>query len=162
MKKMMIYSLFPAGIFLGVMAGAGIVFRTTIKDVIKWKEMADKHLELFLLMNQWIKLKQEGKNLISYFEKTGYKKIAVYGMGHVGKVFLEEIKGSRIEVAYGIDKNTNDIFENIEIRNPNGPLEDVDAVVVTPIYFMNEIEETLSAKINCPIISLEDILYEIS
>lgn len=161
MKKTVIYSLFPAGIFLGAMAGAGIVFRTAVRDVIKWKEMADKHLELFLLMNQWVKVKQEGKNLISYFEKAGYKKIAVYGMSHVGKVLLDELRGSRIEVAYGIDKNTSGIFENMEIRNPDGPLEDVDAVVVTPIYFMNEIEETLSKKINCPIISLEDILYEI-
>lgn len=161
MKKMIRYSLFPIGIFLGAMAGAGVVFRKMVEEEIKWKEMADKHLELFLLMYQWVRVKQEGKNLISYFEKTGYRKIAVYGMGHVGKALLDEIKGSRVEIAYGIDKSAADIFENIEICNPDGSLEEVDAVVVTPVYFMNEIEETLSTKINCPIISLEDILYQV-
>ena len=40
-------------------------------------------------------------------------------------------------------------------------LEEVDAVVVTAITFFDEIEEKLSQKIDCPIISLEDILYEI-
>ena len=40
-------------------------------------------------------------------------------------------------------------------------LTEVDAVVVTPIVFFNEIEKELSEKLDCPIISLEDILYEI-
>ncbi len=36
----------------------------------------------------------------------------------------------------------------------------VDAIVVTAITFYDEIKEELSRKIDCPIISLEDILYE--
>ena len=40
-------------------------------------------------------------------------------------------------------------------------LETVDAVVVTAITFFDEIEERLSEKVDCPIISLEDILYEV-
>ena len=39
-------------------------------------------------------------------------------------------------------------------------LEEVDAVIVTAISFIDEIESTLSTKISCPIISLEDILYD--
>jgi hypothetical protein len=37
----------------------------------------------------------------------------------------------------------------------------VDAIVVTAITFFDEIEEKLSEKIDCPIISLDDILYEV-
>ena len=40
-------------------------------------------------------------------------------------------------------------------------LEPVDAVVVTAITFFNEIEQKLSKKLDCEIISLEDILYEV-
>ena len=40
-------------------------------------------------------------------------------------------------------------------------LEDVDAIVVTAITFFDEIEEQLQSKVSCPIISLEDILYEV-
>ena len=40
-------------------------------------------------------------------------------------------------------------------------LKPVDAVVVTAITFFNEIEEQLSQKMKCPIISLEEILYEV-
>ena len=40
-------------------------------------------------------------------------------------------------------------------------LKPVDAIVVTAITFFDEIKEKLSEKIDCPIISLEDILYEV-
>lgn len=40
-------------------------------------------------------------------------------------------------------------------------LEPVDAVVVTAISFFDEIEEALNAKTDCPILSLEDILYNV-
>ena len=37
----------------------------------------------------------------------------------------------------------------------------VDSVVVTAITFFDEIEEQLLQKMDCPILSLEDILYEV-
>ena len=40
-------------------------------------------------------------------------------------------------------------------------LENVDAIVVTAITFFDEIAEKLEEKVNCPVISLEDILYEV-
>lgn len=40
-------------------------------------------------------------------------------------------------------------------------LDKVDAVVVTSITFFDEVEEILSRKVDCPILFLEDILYEV-
>ena len=40
-------------------------------------------------------------------------------------------------------------------------LDDVDAIVVTAVTFFDEIEDELHKKVNCPILSLEDILYEV-
>lgn len=124
------------------------------------QKLADKHLALYLLMNQWVKVKQDGKNLSSYFEKQGYKKIAIYGMSYVGETLLEELKGMDIEVAYAIDRNADTISTDVDIFTMEDDLEEVDAIVVTAITFFNEIEITLSEKVSCPIISLEDILYE--
>ncbi len=48
------------------------------KDKAKKKQLlSDKHLALFKMMNQWVKVKQEGKNIASFFEKNGYNKIAI-------------------------------------------------------------------------------------
>lgn len=44
---------------------------------------------------------------------------------------------------------------------PDCYLDTVDAIVVTSITFFEEIEEMLKEKVDCPIISLDDILYEV-
>lgn len=62
---------------------------------------------------------------------------------------------------YGIDKNADSIYADIDVLTVEDDLESVDVVVVTAITFFDEIEEKLSEKMDCPIISLEDILYEI-
>lgn len=74
---------------------------------------------------------------------------------------MDELSGTDIEVVYGIDKNAESIYLNINVVTIEGNLEEVDAVVVTAITFYDEIEAELSKKLKCPIVSLEDILYEI-
>lgn len=145
----------------GAAVGAGTAGKMIWGELGKKKSMSDKHLALYLMMNQWVKVKQEGKNLASYFEKNGYRKIAIYGMNYVGETLLEELRGSEIQVEYGIDKNGEGLYSEIDIVTPDDSLDEVDAIVVTAITFFDEIEEKLSQKVSCPIISLEDILYEV-
>ena len=118
-------------------------------------------MSLFLMMNQWVKVKQDGKNLSSYFEKEGYKQIAIYGMSYAGETLMEELIDSPVTVQYGIDRNAEMIFADVDIVTPDASLEPVDAVVVTAITFFEEVEEMLRQKVDCPIISLEDILYDV-
>lgn len=149
------------GVLVGGVAGVGTAAKVTGRLSDKTKELAEKHLALYLMMNQWVKIKQEGKNLSSYFEQNDYKKIAVYGMSYAGERLLEELKNSNIEVKYGIDKNADSIYADVDMVTMEDTLEEVDAIVVTAITFFDEIEEKLSDKITCPILSLEDILYEV-
>lgn len=114
-----------------------------------------------MLMNQWVQVKQDGKSLDSYFEKYEYKKIAVYGMNFVGQTLCKELEGSHIQISYAIDKNAENIYADFDVVTLEDNLEDVDAVIVTPIYYFDEIEEQLASKMSCPIISMEDILYEV-
>lgn len=143
----------------GGIVGAEIAKRKAEEKRKVTRSYSDKHLALFLMMNQWVKVKQDGKNLATYFEKKGYHKIAVYGMSYAGEALVRELKGSDTQVAYGIDKNADAIYADLDILTMEDELEKVDAVVVTAITFFDEIEEQLSEKISCPIISLEDILY---
>lgn len=76
------------GAAAGIMAASGVL-GSRIKEN---QEKSDKHLALFLMMNQWVKIKQEGKNLASYLEQEGYKKIAIYGMHYAGETLVEELK----------------------------------------------------------------------
>ena len=158
MKKGIISALsFAAGLDGGAI-GVGKMTGSKVND---WKQMSDKHLELFLMMNQWVKVKQEGKNLADYFETNDYKKIAIYGMSYAGETLLDELRDSEIEVAYGIDNRADSIYLDLDIVTMEDDLEEVDAVVVTAITYFEEIVEALERKLDCPILSLEDILYEV-
>ena len=149
------------GFLVGAVGGAVGTGQIVGKKVNDWQKMSDKHLALFLMMNQWVKVKQEGKNLSDYFKKNNYKTIAVYGMSYAGETLLDELKNTDICVKYGIDKNADRIYADVDIVSMEEKMEEVDAVVVTAITFFEEIEAQLSEKLDCPIISLEDILYEV-
>ncbi len=148
-------------ILTGAVAGAGTVGKIQGDKLNKANFLAKKHLALFLMMNQWVKVKQEGRKLSSFFEKNGYRRIAIYGMSYAGETLIRELRDTDVEVVYGIDQKADSIYADIDIVSLEGTLEEVDAVVVTAITFFDEIEEKISGKINCPVISLEDILYEI-
>ncbi len=159
MKKEIIWAF--AGTVLGLVGGARAALKTEVKEKIALKELSDKHLALYMMMNQWVRVKQEGKNIADYLKQHNFTTIAVYGMSYVGERLIEELKGSEVEVAYGIDKNAGGIYADIEAVTPDETLKEVNAVIVTSIFFMDEIERDLSAKLSCPILSLEDILYEL-
>ena len=78
------------GAAAGITAASGMLGNKVKEN----QKKSDKHLALFLMMNQWVKVKQEGKNLASYFEQEGYKKIAIYGMHYAGETLAEELQGS--------------------------------------------------------------------
>lgn len=158
MKKGMVGML---SALVGTAIGAAAACRILNDRVREIQEKSDKHLALFLMMNQWIMVKQLGKSLASYFEREGYRQIAVYGMHYAGETLVAELAGSDVEVKYGIDKNADKIYADLLIVTPDSKLEKVDAVVVTSITFFEEVKEALSEKMDCPIISLEEIVYQI-
>lgn len=145
----------------GATLGAGAAGKASMDRKKKVQSMSDKHLALFLMMNQWVKVKQQGKKLSDYFESKGYRRIAVYGMSYAGETLLEELKDTGITVAYGIDKKADSLYLDVDVVSMDDTLEDVDAVVVTAVTFFDEIEQQLSGKMDCPVLSLEDILYEV-
>ncbi len=145
----------------GAVAGAGVTVKKESAKTLKQKEYAEKHLALFLMMNQWVRVKQENKSIVEYLEKKGYKEIAIYGMNYAGETLLAELAGSKVSVKYGIDKNADSIYSDIDVVTPDEELLNVDAVIVTAITYFDEIEEKLAEKMKCPILSLEDILYEV-
>lgn len=145
----------------GAGIGAVVAEKVMNKKVDKWQQMSDKHLDLFLMMNQWVHVKQKGKNLSEYFERNNYRNIAIYGMSYVGETLLDELKDFGICVKYGIDKRAGRISQEIDMVTMEDDLQEVDAVVVTVITFFNEIAEALEKKLDCPVLSLEDILYEL-
>lgn len=149
------------GAVIGGIAGIISTSQEYGKRISKINNLSDKHLALFLLMNQWVKIKQEKKSIAQYLEDREYNEIAIYGMSYVGETLMDELKNTGIHVKYGIDKNANGMYLDTKVVTLEKPLEQVDAVVVTAICSFDEISSELREKVDCPILCLEDIVYEI-
>ncbi|MDE5938066.1 MAG: hypothetical protein K2H37_03165 [Lachnospiraceae bacterium] len=148
-------------VLAGAVAGVGTVGKIAGDSISRAQKMSDKHLALFLMMNHWVKVKQEGKNLSSYFKQHDYKKIAIYGMSYAGETLIDELRGTGVEIVCGIDNNAASMYSDVKILEVNDFEGNVDVVVVTAITFFDEIEDQLSKRLDCPIISLEDVLYDV-
>lgn len=145
---------------IGAVAGAAGVGYLKGKQVKLKEDKVDKFKNYYNMLNQWLILKQEGKSLAQYFVKNGYKTIAIYGMGEMGNRLYDELKDSEIKVAYAIDKNVSEAFSPIDLFDIEDELDAVDAVIVTATFAFADIEESIQDKVECPIISLEDVVYE--
>jgi len=138
----------------------------TIMEEIKEEKAAkllsvsNKNLLQFQVMNQWVKAKQRGNDLSGYFADRKYNRIAIYGMGIIGQTLLDELRETDVEVAYGIDRNAHMVYAEVNILSLDDSLPKVDAVVVTIVESFDEIEQNLKGKIDCPVISLRDVVYD--
>ena len=79
----------------------------------------------------------------------------------MGQFLLDELRDTNIEVLYGIDRRADKLSVEIPTVTMEEDLRPVDVCVVTAAYFFNQITEELQKKLECPIISIEDILYSI-
>ena len=94
----------------GAVVSAGVVMARMEKSLNEKQNTSNKHFALFKMMNQWVRIKQEGKNLAEYFKENGYEKIAVYGMSYAGETLVYELNDSGITVEYGIDQNAKSLY----------------------------------------------------
>ena len=152
------------GMMLMGLASAGAVALSvkTSQDAIAEKDQKiNKFKNYYNMLNEWLYLKQNGTSLDTYFKKNDYNSIAIYGMGEMGNRLYDELKQSDIEVKYVIDKNFTSVYSELEVLDPEEEFPEVDVVVVTATFAFDEIENSIENKVNCPIVSLEDVVYEV-
>lgn len=159
MKKSLAVISTLLGTVAGVVAGGTAIKATSTKEKREMKETFQKVHVLYCAFDRWLQIHQKGKTLVEYFKKHNYKTVAIYGMKELGERLLDELKDSEITVSYAIDRNADQIYKDVDILTPDDELDPVDVIVVTAIYYFDEIEGTLSKKVDYPIVSLEDILF---
>ena len=128
------------------------------RDVSYWQNREMRESAIMHTLNHWLRIKQQGKNVSEYFEKYGFRNIAVYGMGMLGDRLVCELDDSEVKVLYGIDRHAGKLNKDIEVYAPCDELPKADAVVLTT--FMDELQicKLLEGKGLDNIISLVDIL----
>lgn len=139
----------------------GVIATVITLNSNKKVSRSDKYKIYYNTLNQWLKVKNEGKNLESYFVKNNYHTIAIYGMGELGNRFYEEIKNSKLDLKYAIDQNAQYTYSNLKLFGINDNFDKVDAIIVTAVFAFDEIKASLQNKTEADIISIEDIVFEV-
>lgn len=123
-------------------------------------ETADRFEAGFHILNQWLAIKQKGKNLASFFEDNDIGNAAIYGMGALGERLLCDLRQLQIPVLYGIDKMAEEKrIQGLKLYGADTDFyPDVDAIIVTPVQDYWNIVEALKNKTKVPILSLEDVI----
>ena len=114
---------------------------------------------LYKCMNQFLVLKQKGIDISNFFSDRGIYTIAIYGVHYLGQRLRDELDESKVKVKYAIDKKTEVEDWQIPIFHPDENLPEVDAIIITPVFDFLEIKQKLSVKMECPIISIEALLF---
>lgn len=110
---------------------------------------------------QWVSVYQGGMRIKDFFFKYNYKTVAIYGMGILGKLLLNELNGSGIKVLYYIDRYKvldDSVAKVIHIEQE---LPEVDGIIVTALAEFDCIYDLLRRKSKASIIDMREILAEL-
>ncbi len=130
---------------------------------IKYDELYVKYLNQQAVnhtVSIWLKEKVRRGNVSWAIQDIGSKRIAVYGIGILGEYLIEELRKQRITIVYIVDRKEMDSqeFQGIKVYHPNEPLPEADLVIVTAVFYFDDIAFELKKKVSCPIVSLEEII----
>lgn len=148
------------GAVAGVAAGETTIGKARKKAMHKIEEDNIKFYEFYSILLQWVHMHNEGKKIGTYLKNCGYHTVAIYGMKELGEELLYELKDSEVEVKYAIDKNADNLFVETDVYRPDEDLEAVDVVIVTAVHWFDDIEKDMKKKLGCPILSLEDVVFD--
>lgn len=121
-------------------------------------EIVDKDRAIMGLYERWVNLKTRSGGVFEFIRDNEFERVAVYGMGSLGRSLCDELIYNGIELAYIVDQNKNVRYGEYACYTMQDELPEADVIIVTPISFFEEIQAELAKKVICPLLSLDDII----
>lgn len=161
MKKFNCLLITMAGGITGGIVGFIASSKLSNKIIERKDARINKFVGYFNLLEQWMSIKEGDKVVSTYFEKNGYYKIALYGLGKIGNHLLKELEGTDIQVSYAIDARGEKLNTDIVVYTPDDEIPDVDVIVVTATFDYDNIKNVLEEKTDIQVISIDDVIYDL-
>lgn len=127
--------------------------------LVELEKKLQKSVLFYWVLTHWMELKIGGSGIEDILNGMKYNHVAVYGYAELGQLLCKELAGTQVDVVYVMDKKVKDTgIVNLPVYVPQRGLQTVDAVVVTAVYYFDEIEEELSQMGYENVISLRMLL----
>lgn len=134
------------------------------EEILAYKRKIGQYRSYWSLMDKWLSLKESGRSLAGILEKKNIHKVAVYGVGMLGKHLIKDLLDSNIEIVCAMDRKMIDkkykfpVFQVVEEIMDEIP--DADIIIITPVYEFSKIKKMFEKKNRENIISLESLFEE--
>lgn len=116
----------------------------------------------FHVLERWIKLYQRKILVKDYLEKKNISSVAIYGLGGIGTLLLQDLRQSDVNVLYGIDRRARELREDIPIVTLEDSWKTVDMIIVSASVDYEELKNQIERHTDCKVMLLDDIIMELS
>lgn len=120
-----------------------------------------KFKQFYGVLTKWLLSDNPGK-LANFLYEMGIHHCAIYGYSELGRILRKKLAGSQVDVSYVLDKKKcHDPEGNLKFYYPGNEPIKAEAVIVTAIYYFEEIKQELEKNGYKNIISLKDMIDRI-
>lgn len=154
MKKRYLLSA-GAGLFL---SGFYIGGKCLVSMINNEKTKADRNSANMHLFNDWLAFLYAGGQMEAYFHTNGFRRIMVYGNGLIGARLTQALQKTDVEIVAVMDKAAYSGADGV--IGTEADIPDCDCIVVTPVFYHEEICSMLRERTNIPVVSVRDIWKE--
>lgn len=112
---------------------------------IELEHRLQKSILFYWVLTRWLGNMIDENGVAERISAMGYSTVAVYGYAEIGKLLCRELQKTEVEVVYVLDKKVKATeWNDVPVYAPGKGLPEVDAVIVTAVYYYEEIEKELS------------------
>ena len=98
----------------------------------------EKFRKYFWLFNKWMYLTNHRVRVVSH-QMIADRKIAVYGMGAIGRRLIEQLEADGVRLEYAVDRKGDSYFAPFKVYSPEERLPFADVMIVSQIYDYDDI-----------------------
>lgn len=125
-----------------------------------YKQRMNQYKSYWRLMDRWMQKKEAGISLSTSLERRGFRMIAIYGAGILGKHLVNDLSNSDVKIQFYIDARKTGSVDGIRVITPQSSFLNIDAIVVSVIYEFDAIKRKLSRNDMVPVVSLEELVFD--
>lgn len=127
--------------------------RTSIMNLSKLNIKQENVLDIY---EKWPHYKND---IIKFIHNKQYNEVAIYGLGRLGRLIIDEYLENDIKITYIVDQNYSNNYKGIPCFQPSGCLPKADLMIVTVPYEADKIKQEMKQLVNFGVESVQDILF---
>lgn len=147
------------GKYLEVYLKTDINDKSLGQEIVTREKTLQKYIQFYRVLLKWLGALQKNVDIAGYLKAQGIKVVAVYGYADMGKLLCNELLKSDIKINAVLDKrDVKCEIPGVRVLKPPEGDRNVDAVLVTAVYYYDEISIELKEWGYKNIISLQKIV----